>query len=1856
MQTIQETIQRLHGSLRDYIEATYHISATSLIAHRKELLNRPGVIHQVPYLESTPRYQVGDTFAAMNGLPTAALEVFTKLAQSDGEIDRLLYDPPYKHQSQSIRHCLINGRNLVIMTGTGSGKTESFLLPILGKFACEAKENPVVFGQSPAMRALILYPMNALVNDQLGRLRSLFGDPRLVKMFKQWAGRPPRFARYTSRTPYAGIRTAKKDTTRLKAFGEFYVDIQKRASSAEPEERQEAQRLLDALKEHGKWPAKPDLAEWFGDKGSRWQDSKTGNFHRAVTLPDDSELLTRHEVQAAPPDLLITNYSMLEYMLMRPIERPIFDRTREWLATNIDEKFLVVLDEAHLYRGAAGAEVGLLLRRLRDRLNIPVDRFQVICATASFTDDKYAPDFGAQLSGVPAETFVAIVGSLDLKPHSQAGSVHDAEILSSIDLEKYYNAKTDEDRISAIQPLLDYRHVKDENKPEQALYNALTDFGPMGLLINSTMEQALRVDELGEQLLFPGMHAAVADKAVTVLLALGSIARPDSKSPGLLPCRIHNFFRGLPGLWVCMDPDCGEVADEHKTEICGKMYSQPRERCDCDARVLELYTCRNCGTAYGRSYTDDVDAPSALWSEPGQLLRWAGGETNPLLPLDLLLEEPVHDEVAEPADYDLETGRLNPKVSGPRMRTVYIRHDRLSVAVDEENETDTSFERRGEFSPCAVCGKAARFGRTYVQNHQTKGDQPFQALVAQQIQIQPPGPVPASRFAPLQGRKVLVFSDSRQVAARLAPNLQMYSIRDSLRPLIAWGFSRLQTVPMLHSNLNLEDLYLAVLLASKKLNVRLRPELKPGENFGAESIVEQALDDGDAESEADLLNLCMELRNERPPEALLDNIITTIQDRFLGFEALALASIVERSKHTASLGKLPSIAGVVETPEAKVALVRAWLRCWQNNGFWLSAMPPVWWLRPRSQGTSIRGQKGKFKAMASILIDKASIKFFWEKWSPELLAIFTQETEGGFRRLRGSELSLRFGGEWAHCPRCKSVHRPVPGIEHCLDCGSGEIKELHPDSDSVFLARKGFYRKPVIEALGNPPRQPMALIAAEHTAQLNAPQNEDVFSKAEENELLFQDIDIMENDGGRRSTAIDILSSTTTMEVGIDLGALSGVALRNMPPSRANYQQRSGRAGRRGNGVATVIAFGSADSHDEHYFSEPDGMIRGDVVDPRLTLDNREIVQRHVRAFLLQNYHQDRLPEVDASQKHDLFSVLGTVSDFRKSGSVLNRDDFALWLSNNEQRLQQRVISWIPEELAPSDRDSLIKEMKDDCLEAVDDAIRPGPGDAAELEEISDKDAEGDGGIEEASEEGEERPQQASNPEKLLDRLLYCGKLPRYAFPTDVAAFHVFDPERSSRYRPIMRFAPSQGLPIALSQYAPGKQVWISGKCYTSGAIYSVMANDRYAAWESRRIYMECSECGFARTFSIGDANRGETRDCEACGGEETFGPARCWLRPPGFAHPIDVEEVTSPDDMPETSYATRAKLTMGTPDEEAGWIQVNDRVRVLSDRQHLLVSNTGPNAEGYTYCTNCGRIEASSDRKLTLMAPHRKPFPDDDDRLMCEGTSPSRHIVLGTDFITDIALFSMRVVAPLKLKPGQFPTEVALRTVSEALAKAACQLLELETGELMAEYRPALTPGGMSGLEAEIFLYDTLPGGAGFASQLAGRGLELYQRALYLMKSCPEDCDASCYRCLRSFKNKFEHGLLDRHTGAELLEYLLSGEQPEFSETRLRASTTLLYHDLLRQNDGSTEFKQDVTISVSGTDTIQVPIVAKTVDGRTFAIVLSGPLTTDHPADSKIRDLRESGSDIQVIVENELLVRGNLPAATRSVQQKLGQ
>ncbi|MGI8541986.1 MAG: DEAD/DEAH box helicase, partial [Aridibacter sp.] len=1304
--TIGETISQLHQSLSEYIEATYHISNPQLIEQRKRLLKKVGVIHQKPFLESTPRYQAGSNFADIDGLPDAALEIFNILSSKSGDIPQIIYDPPYQHQEASIKGTLVDGKSLIVMTGTGSGKTECFLLPILGKLAREAKLKPHVFKTQSAVRAMVLYPMNALVNDQLGRLRLMLGNSRVVNKFDEWSGRPARFARYTSRTLYPGVRDAKKDQIKLKPIGNYYVKHLLAAQDENSAENENSLKLVSELKKRGKFPAKPDLKEWYGEKGKRWTD-EFGNFKRCVTLPNDPELFTRHEVLEAASDILVTNYSMLEYMLMRPLERPIFNQTRDWLEKNPEEKFLLIVDEAHLYRGAAGAEVALLIRRLRSRLGITADRLQVVCTSASFKDKEQARKFSSQLTGKKMEDFRVVQGDLALRTSAAKGTKSDAEILAEIDLNTFYDSADSKKRLETVASFLKYRNIPTHTDINLALYQALEQFPPMSLLINSTMKEAQAIESLGEQI-FENTDKQTADQAVTALIALGSMARRNEREPGLLPCRIHAFFRGFSGLWACLDKECSGLEEIERGGPTGKLYSQPRENCDhCNSRVFEFYTCRNCGSAYVRAYTNNIENPEFLWSEHGERFSTTGGTIDELEPLDILLENPIGQ--VEPIEIDLDTGRLNPDHDEEkRLRTVFIKKNRFQE-VGEDEEEDSNEVKLGEFKPCGVCGEMSGYGRSSVQDHQTKGDQPFQSLITKQLQVQPPSPNQLSTpFAPLRGRKVLIFSDSRQTAARLAPNIQNYSSRDALRPLIIKGFKYLQSIPELKNKLSLSHSFLAVLIAANKFGLRLRPEIKSHESFDFENEVNRALNDKIFEMVGNELvdseeteEFVQSATDKKPPSSLMEGIYDTIVDKYYGLESLALASIIEKTRLTRKIKQLPDIPGIAETDEEKIALARVWLYQYRTKGFWLNQMPGDW------ASTKVKPFKvTNPKPLNYFLISKSSQILFQEKWKPELINWFLEAMGSNTYRVKGDQLTLSLDGEWLYCKKCRTNQLPFPGKAVCIKCGDANIISVDPLTDSVFRARKAYYRSPTEEALKPNGTPPVNVIAAEHTAQLNTAQAGEVFSKAEENELLFQDVDLGTNEQNLQRTAIDVLSCTTTMEVGIDIGSLSGVALRNLPPARANYQQRAGRAGRRGNAVATVIAFGSADSHDEHYFSYPDEMIRGDVIDPFLTLNNYDIARRHVTAYLMQRYHQARLPNIEPTEQPHLFAVLGKVSEFKQTNSVLNFTDFGNWLRSEENKLKQSIEDWIPDELQGDDRKLLFDNLIEETLSEIGKAIK----------------------------------------------------------------------------------------------------------------------------------------------------------------------------------------------------------------------------------------------------------------------------------------------------------------------------------------------------------------------------------------------------------------------------------------------------------------------------------------------------------------------------------------------------------------------
>ena len=259
--------------------------------------------------------------------------------------------------------------------------------------------------------------------------------------------------------------------------------------------------------------------------------------------------------------------------------------------------------------------------------------------------------------------------------------------------------------------------------------------------------------------------------------------------------------------------------------------------------------------------------------------------------------------------------------------------------------------------------------------------------------------------------------------------------------------------------------------------------------------------------------------------------------------------------------------------------------------------------------------------------------------------------------------------------------------------------------------------------------------------------------------------------------------------------------------------------------------------------------------------------------------------------------------------------------------------------------------------------------------------------------------------------------------------------------------------------------------------------------------------------------------------------------------------------------------------------------------------------------------------------------------------------MVLGTDFKSDVLLLRFRVEEPVRLTPGRLPTDVALRTIAEALTIVATQKLGVEATELQAEYRPALTPFGHRGLESEIYLYDTLAGGAGFTRRVFDFGEEVFRSALDRMEHCPADCDESCYQCLRSFRNRFEHGLLDRRVGASLLRYLLDGDVPSLDQARLDSSADKLFADLVSRDLAAVELARNVSLDLPGIGTVLAPILATKGDQR-LIIGVHGPLTLDLAPTIELHNAKEYGIPVKLV--DDMIISRNLPSATSDVIKRL--
>lgn len=378
MTKIENNVQAYYKNIRDrlydYIKSDYFANSETLLLYAEDILgeNNPSNINiaREPYIETSSSYKKKeDDGIKKSNIDQGLKNILLRLIEKNVGF----YSSPFTHQVKALTSAL-KGKDILVSTGTGSGKTECFLWPIISNEILEALYKPKEF-EMEAVRTLIIYPMNALVSDQLARFRKTLGSRDFSDIFQNEtkSNRLPHFGMYTGRTPYPGDNSPEKSKKLADSFRKQYL----LNNGNNPEKIKYQKNKIEGYKKINKYPARYNEEEGL----EKFISNLENNVH--TPGPKDVEYITRFEMQDHTPDILITNYSMLEYMLMRQREAKIWENTKKWLNASKENKLLIVLDEAHMYRGSSGGEISLLIDRLLSRLEIGVDKVQFILTTAS---------------------------------------------------------------------------------------------------------------------------------------------------------------------------------------------------------------------------------------------------------------------------------------------------------------------------------------------------------------------------------------------------------------------------------------------------------------------------------------------------------------------------------------------------------------------------------------------------------------------------------------------------------------------------------------------------------------------------------------------------------------------------------------------------------------------------------------------------------------------------------------------------------------------------------------------------------------------------------------------------------------------------------------------------------------------------------------------------------------------------------------------------------------------------------------------------------------------------------------------------------------------------------------------------------------------------------------------------------------------------------------------------------------------------------------------------------------------------------------------------------------------------------
>lgn len=1521
------------------ITETYHRYLTSLLSLRDsrlaaglaEKISSSGSMTKGPYLDVTPPYEKGASIGDLVDEGVLSAE-FLGVCSTALPADR----PLYVHQERAIRKA-VTGRSIVVATGTGSGKTESFLVPILDSLSRERAAGTL----GPGVRAMLLYPMNALANDQVKRLREVLrGYPHIT------------FGRYTGETQ---------------------------------EDPKKARELFAQLN--------PGVD------------------------PIPNELLSRAEMKKTPPHILLTNYAMLEYLLVRPLDTPLFDgptaASWRWLA----------VDEAHVYGGSQGAEIAMLLRRLQQRVS-PSSALQSILTSATVGDDpSLVAEFATRLTRATVEWVPGDEQRCDVVPAVRR-AVPERGSWGPLDGS-------------------DYLRIAECDDPAPELLKVAASQGWTGTHAGEALAHESRLIELKNHLssgpltlnqISGGLpDAGWTPESLTACVRVAS-SLADAAGEPILSARYHLFAKATEGAFSCLGSSGPHVALT-RHESCP----------DCNDPMFEFGSCQRCGHIYLVGERDERDGRA--WfrptNRPGARAVW------------LLLDPPLDESAIEgPSDEDEEVlgeaqksdhqdqwicpscACLSPSAGRcPACGNDHLRPVRMVHGL------------RTEIKECLHCGSRNPDIRTF-----TTGNDAAAAVLSTALYQEIPSAEGEASAKPGNGRKLLLFSDSRQSAAFFATYLEDTYDRIRRRALILHALRKDET-------LNIEDLASEVAKRAGELGLfERRDSRQKRERTAALWVMQELLSLDERQSLQGLGQMAVRFGKEskwRIPQPLLA----------LGLTEQQAWDLVE------VLVTLLLNQGAVTMPDDVQA----------NDEAFAPRLGPVFVRGTGSEAkrkilswepsrNSVTNRRVDFVKRVLVAVgapaDRAAevLNGVWkflvggmpDGWLDQSSAV----SEGLLWRADHTWLQLRAVSPGHTLYRCSSCQRiasvSVAGVCPTMGCDG----RLGPWSLPLPEADSDHYRALHRNVL------PVGMSVSEHTAQWQPR----AAAKIQQ--------DFINGD-------VNVLSCSTTFELGVDVGELEAVMLRNIPPSTANYVQRAGRAGRRASSAAVILTFAQRRPHDLARYQRPTEMIAGRVQAPYVYLDNDRIGRRHAHSVALSLFLRHAL------------DTTGTV--WRRAGEFFAGDapTAAGRFTDFLKDYREQVCDAVTQVLSPTVSAVIggsSGEWTERLIELLGTVSEEFQRDIGEFEALRKEafDARKDSL---ASRYGKTIATLES--QELLGFLGQHNILPKYGFPVDTVDLRTIyaDAERGADIRL------SRDLSTAIYEYAPGAQVVAGGRLWTSGGVYRMPGRELV-----QRHYAACPACGHYT-----DDVHALQPLCKAC---NHLLPQR-----PPYAEPVYGFVAARDSKRPGTTPPQRVwngstYVRRQSPQLQATALALGDGQLDVAygPRAELVAISEGKVGRGFLICDWCGWGTSLVNEYPKV---HRHLFKGEP----CKG--PLRQLALAHTFQTDMLSIS---------GPGNLAPLLESPSVLYAILEGASRGLDIARDDVDGTLFRAEDGS------AALAFFDTVPGGAGNVLRIGQHLTDVLARALKVVATCECGEETSCYACLRTFRNERFHDQLRRGEAARLL------------------------------------------------------------------------------------------------------------------------